>query len=717
MPKASPILLAFNAGELSPEFKGRIDLEKYKKGCDTLENFLPRIHGPARKRPGSRFVNEVKDSTKRVRLIPFEYSTTQAYILEFGQGYIRFYANGGVVLSGGLPYEITNPYLASEVAQLDYAQSADVIYITHPNHPPYKLSRIAATNWTMAEVDFDWPPFADEDSDTITVTASAATGAITLTASSAIFDADDVGSYFRISQTFESVMRQWNSGISVSVGTLMHYNGNVYESGTAATTGTIPPIHTSGAKSDGTVSWTYLHSGEGYAEITGFTSGTVVDATVVKRIPDTSATIRWSFSAWSERRGYPNAVCFYEDRLWFAGSFIQPQTLWASVSGDYENHEYGTKDDDALNYTINSQDSNTIQWLSPGKVLAIGTQNGEFTLSAQQISDAVTPTNVRIVPQSTYGSAKDVRPLRVGPVILFLQRGARKMREYVYDFNTDAYVASNMNVLADHITDTGITDLAYQQEPDQIVWAALADGALIGMTYERSEDVIGWHRHSLSGEVESVASIPHWDGDQDVTFLVVKRTIDGQTKRYIEYFEKYLTGTDALFVDSGLTYNDAPVSTVSGLDHLEGEEVSVLVDGAVHPSVTVSSGSITLQYAGSVINAGLPYNATLRTMPLEAGAADGVAQGKTMRLTNVVMRLHQTGPGLWYGPTTTQMDEYHTRLEANPMDAPVALYTGDTVILPWPSGYEQSPQVTVQHRLPTPCTIVAIMPQLHTYDR
>jgi hypothetical protein len=717
MSKASPILLAFNAGELSPEFKGRIDLEKYKKGCEDLENFLPRIHGPARKRPGTRFVNEVDDSTKRVRLIPFEYSTTQAYILEFGEGYIRFYANGGVVLSGGLPYEITNPYLASEVMQLDYAQSADVIYITHPDHPPYKLSRIAATNWTMAVVDFDWPPFADEDSDTITVTASGATGAITLTASSAIFDADDVGSYFRISQTFESVMRQWNAGIAVSVGTLMHYNGNVYQSGTAATTGTIPPIHKSGAKSDGTVSWTYLHSGEGYAEITAYTSSTVVDATVIKYIPDTSATIRWSFSAWSERRGYPNALCFYEDRLWFAGSFIQPQTLWASVSGDYENHEYGTKDDDALNYTINSQDSNTIQWLSPGKVLAIGTQNGEFTLSAQQISDAVTPTNVRIVPQSTYGSAKDVRPLRVGPVILFLQRGSRKMREYVYDFNTDAYIASNMNVLADHITDTGVVDLAYQQEPDQIVWAPLTDGTLLGMTYERSEDVVGWHRHTLGGEVESVASIPHWDGDQDVTFVVVKRTIDGQTKRYIEYFEKYKTDSYALFVDSGLTYDGVPVSTVSGLDHLEGEEVAVLVDGAVHPNVTVSGGSITLQYAGSIINAGLPYTATLKTMPLEAGASDGVAQGKTMRLTNVVMRLHQTGPGLWYGPDAVVMDEYHTRTSSNPMDAPVALYTGDTAILPWPSGYQQAPQITVQHRLPTPCTIVAIMPQLHTYDR
>ena len=716
--KASPSQTSFNAGELSPLLKGRPSLDKFKNGCETLENFIPQIQGPARKRPGTRFVAEVKDSADACRLIPFEYSTTQAYVLEFGDLYIRFFLDGGAVESSpGVPYEVVSPYTAAQVGQLEYAQSADVIYITHPDHPPYKLARVSALSWTMTAVTFAWPPFNDENVGTTTLTASALTGAITLTASASLFVAADVGSYFKISEVSASKYNQWTTGVSYASGDIVFYQGNIYESGTTASAGTRPPIHTTGAESDGAVTWTFLHDGAGYAQVTAYTSATVVDATVIKRLPTTSATTRWSEGAWSARRGYPHAVTFYEDRLWFAGSTYKPQTLWASCSGDYENHKYGTNDDDALNYTINTQDMNTIEWLAPTKVLAIGTANGEFTLSATQISDPVTPTNVKITPQTTFGSAADVKPLRVGSVILFLQRAGRKLREYAYQFDTDSFVAPNMTVLAEHITQTGVVELAYQQEPSQIVWAPRTDGVLTGMTYERTEDVVGWHRHTLGGVVESVVTIPHWDGDQDVTFLLVRRTIDGATVRYVEYIEKYLTDEYAFFMDCGLTYDGTPVTAISGLDHLEGEEVTVLVDGAVHPNRTVSAGAINLQVAGSVVNVGLPYTATIKTMPIEAGAADGTAQGKQMRINNIVIKMFETGPGLWYGPNLSNMDEYAMRGSATDMDEPVPLYTGDTDLLAWPGEYEQGPQMLIQHRLPLPCTVVALMPQLHTYDR
>jgi len=721
MAKASPIISSFNAGELSPQLKGRPDIEKYRNGCETLENFLPRVHGPIRKRPGTRFVNEVKTSTKKTRLISFEYSTIQAYVLEFGDKYVRFYANGGVVLSGGLPYEIVSPYGENDLADLDFAQSADVIYIVHPDHMPYKLSRFGATNWTLAAVVFDWPPFNDENTDATTITASAVTGAgITLTASAATFTADHVGSSIRIAEVAASKYNQWTVGVVHAASAIVQYQGNVYQTVAGGTAGSRPPIHTKGTESDGAVNWLFLHDGAGYARITAYTSTTVVTATVVKRFPEsalTPGTTKWSEAAWSDSNGYPRTVTFYEDRLWFAGSAARPQTLWASVSGDYENHKYGTQDDDALNYTINTQDMNTIQWLAPQKVLAIGTSSGEFALSAQQISDPVTPTNVRITPQTTYGSAQGIRPLRVANSILFLQRASRKVREYVYDFNTDSFVAPNLNILAEHITSAGVRDMVYQQEPYQIVWTPCSCGTLIGLTYERAEEVVGWHRQNVGGEVESVAVIPHWDGDQDVLFMVVKRTINGSEVRYIEYIEKYLSDSYSFFVDCGLTYDGAPATTISGLDHIEGEEVAVLVDGAVHPNVTVTAGAITLQYEGSIVNVGLPYTATVKTMPLEAGASDGIAQGKTMRLNNIVMRLYETGAGLWYGPDTTTMDEYQMRTTTSLMDNPVPLFTGDTSLLPWPGEYQQAPQITLQHRLPLPCTIVALMPQLHTYDR
>jgi len=719
--KASPIQSSFNAGELSPKLKGRIDLTKFRAGCETMENFIPQIYGPATKRSGTRFVREVKTSANKTRLIPFEYSTEQAYVLEFGHQYIRFYANGGIVVSGGsTPYEIASPYSSTDLAELDYAQSADVIYLCHKNYPPYKLARYGATNWTITAVDFDWPPFNDENTGTVTLTASAVTGnGITITASASTFVSADVGSYFKFSEVIESKYDKWESNKSVSGGSYRVYDGNLYYTSAGGTTGYRPPIHTEGTESDGAVSWQFMHDGAGYAKITAYSSATSVTADVISRLPAsaTSATLKWAEGAWSSRRGYPRSVTFYEDRLWFAGTSYKPQTLWASTSGDYENHKYGTNDDDALNYTINTQDQNTIQWLSPSKVLAIGTSNGEFTISASTASEAITPTNVRILPQTTYGSAPDVRPLRIANAILFLQRASRKIREYVYNFDSDSYVAPNMNVLADHIADSAIIDTAYQQEPNQIVWAPLANGKLTGMTYERAEDVVGWHRQNVGGEVESVVTIPHWDGDQDVVFMVVKRTINGSTKRYVEYLEKYKTGADAFFVDSGLTYSGTATSIITGLSHLEGKEVAVLADGAVHPNVTVVSGQIELQVSVTKAQVGLPFTATIKTMPIEAGATDGVAQGKTQRISNLVIRLFETGPGLWYGPDTDQMDRVYARKSTDLMDNPIPLFTGDTALLPWPGEYEAPAQITIQHRLPTPCTLVALMPQLHTYDR
>lgn len=726
MAKASPIQNSFNAGELSPQLKGRADIEKYRNGCETLVNFIPLVHGPAKKRPGTRYVNEVKDSSKATRLLTFEYSAGQAYILEFGHLYVRFYTydsvsgNFGIVLSGGSPYEVVTPYTSDDLFRLDFAQSADVVYITHPNFAPAKLSRFDTTNWTWAYVTFDWPPFLDLNTETTTITTSAVTGSgVTLTASAALFTADNVGSYYKFTEVIESKYDLWETSKSITTGDFRVYDGNLYKATSTATTGTRPPVHLEGTESDGGVDWEYQHSGAGYIQITGYTSTTVVTGTVKSLLPtsSTSGVTTWAESAWSPRRGYPRAVTFYEDRLWFGGSDHRPQTVWASVSGDYENFEYGTLDDDGLAYTINTQDVNAVQWLIPGKVLAVGTTAGEFTISASSLNEAVTPTNVKITPQTTFGNAIGVRPIRVGNVTLFVQRAGRKLREYVYDFQTDSYVAPNMNVLADHISEGGFVDIAYQQEPSQTIWLARADGMLIGMTYERAENVVGWHQHDVGGSVESVTTIPHWDGDQDVTFAIVNRTINGSTVRYVEYIEKYLTGDAAFYVDSGLTYSGSAATIITGLDHLEGEEVTILADGAAHPNKTVSSGQITLNYAASTVVVGLGYTATLKTMPLEAGAQDGVAQGKTGRIDEIVFRLADTGPGLWYGPNTSVMDEYHFRVPEDAMDEPIPLFTGDTPILAWPGDYENIVQMTVQHRLPLPCTLVALMPQVHTYDR
>lgn len=719
MPKASPIQYSFNSGEMSPRMKGRIDVQRYKSGCETMLNFFPQIQGPARKRSGTRFVAEVKNSAHNARLIPFEFSTEQAYILEFGDQYIRFYKDGGVIESApSTPYEISTPYAHTDVGDLHFAQSADVIFIAHPSHPPYKLGRTSDTSWSLDEIEFDWPAFNDQNISATTVTASATTGTITLTASASLFSTGDIGGYFRFEEPIASKHDLWEAGKAVTIGDFRRYGDNLYKADISGTTGTRPPVHTDGAESDGTVTWSYQHSGAGYAKLTVFTSDTQVTASVVKILPDssTSGTKRWSFSAWSYLSGYPKSVAFYEDRLWWAGSPAKPQTLWASVSGDYENHLYGTEDDSALNYTINSQEVNTIEWMVPGKQLTVGTSGGEFIVAASSADQAITPTNVRITPQTTFGDA-DIQPFRIGGAVVFVQRSLRKVRELIYDFNTDSYNAPNLTSIADHILDAGAVDMAYQQEPDQIIWIPDANGQIVALTYERTEQVVAWSRHSVGGSVESITTIPHWDGDQDSTWMVVNRTIDGGTVRYIEYFEKQILDDDAIYLDSAYSYSGSPVTTVPGLDHLEGETVSILADGYAHPDRVVSSGQITLTASASTVNVGLSFTARLKTFPVEAGAADGTSQGKEMRINNIVMRLDNTGPGLFYGPSETSLDEYHPRGSTDLMDNPVPLYSGDTRLLPWPGEYEKAPQMVIEHSLPFPCTIVALMPQVHTYDR
>ncbi len=741
MPKASPAVLAFNGGIFSPELEGRTDLTKYGSACRIMQNFVPRIAGAARKRSGTRFVNEVKTSANVTRLVSFEFGTTQAYVLEFGNLYMRVYRNGGIILVGAGPtvFELVTPYTTAQIDALQLAQSADVLYVAHPSHAPQKITRTAHDAWTITEIAFDWQPFSPENIDeSITVYASAATGSTTLTATSGIFTSDMVGGSFKMRELIGSHHGEWEpaspntdyNGL-FATGDTRYWGGNVYEySAGAGNTGTSPPIHKTGTETDGHLLWLYRHSGAGYVKITGYTSPTVVTGTVTKRLPASmigsgSPTFRWSHGAWSDKNGFPRSVTFFEDRLAWAGTSGNPQTIWLSRTGQYEDHQQTDEDESALIFTLNTDQVNVIEWLSAGEVLVIGTAGAEFVLSASNRTDALTPGNVRAPRRGTSGSKSGVQPIRVGEVVLFVQRAGRKLLEFVFDFDTDSYVAPDMTILAETVTQPGIGAMAYQQEPNRLVWCVLDDGQLVSFTYEREQQVTAWHTHPIGGAgvaVESVATIPHPTGDRDQVWLIVKRTIDGATKRYVEYIEKDWEPTDiedSFFVDSGLTYDGVAATVISGLTHLEGESVTILADGAAHALKTVSSGSITLDRSASVVQVGLNYQGTVQIMRLEAGAADGTAQGKTKRITRAVFRLYQCGGAFLYGPDDVQanMDEYSFRKPSDLMDTAVPLFSGDTKSLKFQGPYEQEGRVTFRHSLPLPCTLVAVYPQLHTQDR
>lgn len=833
MPKVSPLQSNFNGGEFSPFLYGRVDNERYQTGLETCTNFIPTIQGGLTRRPGTYFVYEVKDSTKSTRLVSFQFSVTQAYILEFGDQYIRFYKDNGIIESSpSTPYELATTYLEADLFQLKFTQSADVLYIVHPDYPPAKLSRTSDTAWTLTDIDFVNGPYLPNDDRGWTLTPGAATGSTTVTtgATVAVSGAADNGSgLVRITtgsahgfSTGERVgiagvtgTTEANGSWTITVITTTTFDlqgstfANAYVSG-----GTVYPGVFYSTDVGRTIR-VLQGSTWGYGEITAFGHAGSVTVSIVDTWTSTAPKTVWRLGVYSETTGYPACVTFHEDRLFFGGAPNVPQRIDGSRTGDYET--FSTSDADgtitashAVSFTLNSNDVNVIRWFSPDeKGLLVGTVGGEWVIRAASINEAISPTNISAKKSTSYGSA-DIQPVQVGKATLHLQRSTRKLREFLYFYDVDGFRANDLTLIAEHITGEGMVELAYTKEPQSIVWGVRNDGALIGMTYERDLDALraGWHKHFIGGYgdaannsavVESIASIPSPDATREELWMVVKRYIDGSTVRYVEYLTKFFEDTDdqqdAYFVDCGLTYdnpltitaitqaspavvtsaahglsdgdkvkimdvqgmsevngesyivansttntfeltavNDGSdidsssytayvsggvvrkfVSTVSGLDHLEGQTVSVCADGAPQPNKTVSSGAITLSTSATVVHVGFGYNSDAQMLRLEAGSADGTALGKTRRIHRVGFLLHRS-LGLQIGTSLTDLDTLTFRTSTDPMTRAPALYTGiisETI----QADYDFENKIAWRQSQPLPCTVLAVMPQMHTQDR
>lgn len=759
MAKVAAIQVNFNAGEVSPLMYGRVDFDKYKNALSTCLNSIPLVQGAITRRPGTRFAGETKTSSAASRVVGFKYSTTQAYIIEFGDLYARFYRNNGPVLetaqditaataanpvvvtyagadytngdhieiagvvgmtelnarrfrvanvnagantlelqdlegnningaaytayvSGGTlarVYTVTTPYAVADVPALKFSQSADVLYVAHPSYAPRKISRTAHTTWTVTVIDFVDGPYLPTNATAVTFTCSATVGVATLTASAATFATTDVGRHVR--------------------------------------------VKTTGA------AW-------GWGKITAFTSSTQVTVDLIKAVGATTATASWRLGLWSATTGYPACVTFHEDRLGWAGSTAAPQRLDFSRSGQYETMQPSDYDtsatvaaDHALAFTLNSEDVQNIKWMqSDDQGLLIGTVAGEWIVRPSSLNEALTPTNVKAVQMSAHGSTDNIRAVRCGKSSLFVQRAGRKARELAFVYVDNAYRAPDMTVLSQHVTLGGLKEIAYQQEPQSLLWGVRNDGVVTGFTYERDQNVLGWHRHTLGGTatvVESVASIPSADGTRDEVWFVVKRTIGGVTRRYVEYMTKIWERgdeqDDAFYVDCGLTYDGAAVSTIGGLWHMVGETVTILADGATHPAKTVSAlGKITLDRAASKVHVGYGYNSDGASLRNDAGAADGTAQGKTQRTHGVAFRLHDT-LGLMTGASFAtsgagKLTRQTFRKGSDNLGEKVPLYSGD-LIVEWEGDYTTENLICWRFDQPLPGTILSIMPRLMTIDR
>jgi hypothetical protein len=790
----SQLISSFNSGEWSPYLESRTNLDKYRNSCKVLENFIITPYGPANRRAGTEYLGAAKTSATRCRLIGLDISDTNHIVMELGVGYIRFWKNGALITSSGSPVEAVqvdylnnttgltpvHPYQQADLRAVQVCQINNLVYLSHPSYPPQRLRRLSDTSWQIGEVPFgdpsiknNWAPMLDQNVTTTTITPSATTGtAITLTASTGIFQAGHVGSYFELAhpnpttlitrglssngtsgtievlgkwslQTFGTwtaqldlekstdngttwtVSRTYRSeadynatssgeedvrtlfrmtvsnastGTSDLTGTTFTYagasitatttvahgldaNSNISISGQtgvnaclngtwvclSGTTGStikfrINSIPT-GALSAATVSLANARAMltpldptlRGLVRITGFTSATSVTARVLKSLGGTGATSQWREGAFSAVQGYPAAVALHDSRIIYAGTGSNPSSLWGSYSNDFQNFRQGAYDADSWFFTLASTTGGQIQWLVSKSALLIGTTLDEWSMQASDQTRPITPTNVNVRQQSHYGSSPLGAQI-INDTVLYIQRMNRKIRELIYTWASESWVSNDITALAEHTTRTGIVENAYQRVPDAILWFVRGDGQLVSMTYEREQQVVGFARHITDGVVESVATINGTNAEDEV-WLLVRRTINGATVRYVERLKLGLR--DALdtadksnwwYVDSGVlrTYG-TPTATITGLSHLEGKAVSVWADNAVGSLIvsqpTVVGGQITLQIPASRVLVGLPFTSTLVPQRVDTNLQDGTSQGRRMRIPRMNIKVYQSTGG------------------------------------------------------------------------
>jgi hypothetical protein len=997
----SALINSFNAGELSPYMGARSDVEKYRNGCSTLENFIILPYGGVIRRPGTEYLGSPKFDNRRCRLIGFNFSTTTRFVIEMGHQYLRFWSNGVQVLSGGNPVEVASPYLETQLREVQFVQINDIMYLVHPDVAPHKLSRLADTNWTLTEVAWDWPALLDENLTDTTLACSHLTGNNrTLTASTGIFNAGHVGSYWQLGHALEAVFTErnidgnanstnlnvfgdwefstsgvWSAIINIeqsedngatwqvirsykgsaernitssgkterevllrlaisnyvtgsawatntnyaldtvvtyennvykcvlghnstaaawsefsgnyaldalvtwntrtykctkahnntttdwdwrnkvySVGNLVKHNGRTYKcvqahnttvtntvrntlTGAAgarhawdrdnrqeiyemadfvgyvtdlptgsytinagviyfnAATGYLRSVRQNGPATTGqhildnalqlltTPSdnngardilalhemgkatlkdyspdnpeywelqnfrpsnfeywepvdftpannkyWTPINFGTriarleaadsrvyGIVKVTGYTSPTQVTVNVVNPVAKTTATKIWSEGAWSTSQGFPRTVTLHQSRIYYGGTERRPLSIWASVVDDFQNLRLTTNNDGGLFLTLSAKEANRLMWMESQDKLLIGTSGNEWTLGAST-DEGITPSNVTAQKQSSYGS-KYLPAATINDVLLFVQRQGRKVRELVYVLDKDGWVAPDLTVLAEHVTSGEIVERSYQQQTDAIYWAVKGDGQLIGMTYERDQNVVGWHRHTTDGDFESVATIYGLDGTDEV-WLAVKRGNQRFIERFYTQSRETFEAADKAnwwYLDCAVRYSGTANATMSGLSHLNGRTVDVLANGSVETPKTVAGGQITLDKARTTVLAGLPFTSTLQPMTIDINnMADGTSRGRFKRIHRMVLALQKSLGGEVSTDQGQTWQYLYNRDFPDPMDASPPVFTGDTEVVT-ASDHDRNLQVMVRQNQPLPLTVLALVAKIDFY--
>ena len=813
MPVTRTFKQSFSGGEISPEMFGRIADNKFQQGAALMRNFIAKPQGPAQNRPGFAFVKEVKDSTKATRLLSFTFNTTQTMVIEFGDQYFRFhtqgqtlnysngtawnsatnYVTGDIALYNGvnyyaktahsnsqppnatnwyalpadMTYEVPHPYLEAELFDIHYVQSADVMTLVHPNHAPRELRRLGATRWELKVIDFGSPIAAPTG-----VSVSMYIPSSTTTNTDTYEDHEYV-----VTAVKPNLIDESNQSTSASV------SNNIFVTGAKNTV-------TWNAVSGATRYRVYKNQGGLYGFLGETTTTTLIDNNIS---PDFSRTPPIHENDFVCTGNYPGAVSYFEQRRFFAGTNNAPQNIWMTKSGTESNMSFGLpiRDDDRIEFRVAAREANTIRHIVPLTNLLLLTGSAEWRVTSVN-SDAITPTSISVKPQS-YVGANNSQPVIVNNSLVYGAARGGHVRELGYNWQANGFITGDLSLRAPHLFDNfTIVDMGLSKSPIPIVWTVSSSGKLLGLTYVPEQQIGAWHQHDTDGTFESVACVS--EGNDDVTYCVVKRTINGNSVRYIERMGTRLFATqrDNFFVDAGATYNgtntntgqnvtisggtnytkgesvtitanynlfnappsvddvgdaivlvdgsnyyrcnivsttsqtvatvkldrDLPVSlrntaltnyevarnVISGLTYLEGKTVSILADGAVHPERVVSSGSITLERAGSVVHIGLPYASDLNTLPM-ALQVEAFGQGRVKNINHVWLRVLESS-GIFAGPSADKLVEAKQRT-TEPYGTPPNLKTEDIKIMLSPA-WQDNGQLFVRQTDPLPLTVVGL---------
>lgn len=674
------VQLSFAGGEISPSMYGRNDDIKYQNGLAKCENFLVLPQGPIQKRPGFEFVGECGVEAKPVRLIPFAYNLEQTMVIELGDKYARFHSLGATLVNDDdTPYQIATPWAAEDLFELNYTQSGDIMTIVHPDYAPRELRRYGARDWRVVQIVFN-------------SSLATPTGVSAVRASSAAEDpnASKYTFKYRVScLNGDKSEESQASGIAEVI-------ANLYAYGTT--------VRVSCSPVDGASFYRFYKCVGGlYGYIGDSEEPSIIDDQIT---PKTDVTIRRYDTPFDDGNN-PRAVGYFEQRRVFAGLKNDPQRVLMTCSGTESQLTYSLplRDDDRISQRLATGQFNGIRHIVSLSQLIILTGGQEIRISPLN-TDAITPTSFGTRLQGSTG-ASSVTPLAVGNSVVYAGARGGHVYSLEYQYSAGGYISTDLCLRSPHLFEfKQIKDSALSKSPQQILWFVSSDGALLGCTYIPAEEVAAWHRHTTDGQFESITAVS--EGDEDYLYAVIKRTINGAERRYVERMssQQFVDTQHCFFVDSGATYEaeDGPVRTIMGLTWLEGKTVSILADGAVCPQQVVHDGKIVLDEPATIIQVGLPYNADAQTLPIFMEAPSR-GMGMVKNVHKAALRVYRSS-GVMAGPTFDELSEYKQRTTEQP-GSPPSLLSGELSLQLYPA-WTDAGQVCIRQADPLPLTVQSL---------